>query len=108
LASGERAMTELLTREPDLEAVFVASDLMAAGALRALRIAGRRVPEDAAVIGYDDLDVAELTDPPLTTVHQPLPDLARAMVSSLLAQMSGERAPMSVVLPNPLVVRASA
>ncbi|NUR27584.1 MAG: LacI family DNA-binding transcriptional regulator [Catenulispora sp.] len=108
MASGESAMAELLTREPDLDAVFAASDLMAAGALRALRTAGRRVPDDVAVVGYDDLDVAELTDPPLTTIHQPLPDMARAMVSSLLAQMSGERAPMAVVLPNPLVVRASA
>ncbi|MEZ0112793.1 DNA-binding LacI/PurR family transcriptional regulator [Catenulispora sp. EB89] len=108
MASGEAAMTELLRREPDLDGVFAASDLMAAGALRALRAAGRRVPEDVALVGYDDLDVAELTEPPLTTIHQPLPDMARAMVASLLTQIGGEHAPESVVLPNALVVRASA
>jgi DNA-binding LacI/PurR family transcriptional regulator len=108
MASGEAAMTELLAREPDVDGVFAASDLMAAGALRALRAAGRRVPDDVAVVGYDDLDVAELTEPPLTTIHQPLPDMARAMVASLLTQIGGDAAPESVVLPNPLVVRASA
>ena len=108
MASGEAAMAELLDREPDVDGVFAASDLMAAGALRALRAGGRRVPDDVALVGYDDLDIAELTEPPLTTVHQPLPDMARAMVSSLLTQIGGERAPESVVLPNALVVRASA
>jgi DNA-binding LacI/PurR family transcriptional regulator len=108
MVSGEAAMNELLERWPDVDGVFAASDLMAAGALRALRAAGRRVPEDVAVVGYDDLDVAELTEPPLTTIHQPLPDMARAMVASLLAQISGGPAPEAVLLPNPLVVRASA
>ena len=108
MGSGEAAMAELLRRVPDLDAVFAASDLMAAGALRALRAAGRRVPDDVAVVGYDDLDVAELTNPPLTTIHQPLPDMARAMVASLLAQIGGEGAPEAVVLANTLVVRASA
>jgi DNA-binding LacI/PurR family transcriptional regulator len=106
-ASGEAAMARLLEREPRLDGVFAASDLMAAGALRALRAAGRRVPHDVAVIGYDDLDVAELTDPPLTTVHQPLADMARAMVDSLLAQISGAAVAEAVVLPNRLVVRES-
>lgn len=108
MASGEAAMAELLEREPDVDGVFAASDLMAAGALRALRAGGRRVPDDVALVGYDDLDIAVLTEPPLTTVHQPLPDMARAMVASLLTQIAGERAPESVVLPNALVVRASA
>ena len=108
MASGEAAMTELLERVPDVDGVFAASDLMAAGALRALKAHGRRVPDDVALVGYDDLDVAELTEPPLTTIHQPLSAMARAMVVSLLAQISGERAPESVVLPNALVVRSSA
>jgi DNA-binding LacI/PurR family transcriptional regulator len=108
MASGETAMAELLAREPDVDGVFAASDLMAAGALRALRAGGRRVPDDVALVGYDDLDIAELTEPPLTTVHQPLPDMARAMVASLLTQIGGDRAPESVVVPNALVVRASA
>ena len=108
MASGAAAMAELLRREPELDGVFAASDLMAAGALRALRAAGRRVPQDVAVVGYGDLDVAELTEPPLTTIHQPVADIARTMVTSLLTQISGEHAPESVVLPNTLVVRASA
>ena len=108
MASGEAAMTDLLQRAPDVDGVFAASDLMAAGALRALKTTGRRVPDDVALVGYDDLDVAELTEPPLTTIHQPLSDMARAMVALMLAQIAGERAPESVVLPNALVVRASA
>ena len=60
-ASGEHAMTRLLERRPDLDAVFAASDLMAAGALRALRDRGRAVPGDVAVVGFEDSAVAERT-----------------------------------------------
>src|SRR5690606_8378279 len=68
-ASGERAMRELLGRRPGLDAVFAGNDLMAAGALRVLRERGRRVPDDVAVVGFDDmLPIAEQTEPPLTTV----------------------------------------
>jgi DNA-binding LacI/PurR family transcriptional regulator len=106
---GEQAVTELLTRVPDLDAVFVASDLMALGALRALRAAGRAVPGDVAVVGFDDLSVASRAEPPLTTVHQPLGAMTRAMADLLLRQIAGDgSADESVVCPTHLVRRASA
>ncbi|MFE9764107.1 LacI family DNA-binding transcriptional regulator [Streptomyces sp. NPDC005808] len=115
-AGGERAMRELLERRPDIDAVFVANDLSASGALRVLREHGRRVPEDVAVIGFDDmLPVAEQTDPPLTTVRQDIEEMGRLMARLLLRGLDrrgGEEgpggAPSSVVLPTTLVRRASA
>jgi DNA-binding LacI/PurR family transcriptional regulator len=107
-ASGERAMTELLERTPDLDAVFVASDLMAAGALKALRAAGRRVPDDVAVGGFDDSSVATSTLPPLTTIRQPLAEVANATIDLLLARLDGNDKPDPVVLPTELVIRESA
>ncbi len=101
------AMARLLDRFPDLDAVFAESDNMAAGALRTLRAAGRRVPEDVAVAGFDDLPIARITEPPLTTVHQPVQALGQEMVRMLLALMAGER-PSPLILPTHLVVRASA
>ena len=107
-SSGEQAMTALLANYPDLDAVFCASDLMAAGALRTLRRHDRRVPEDVALVGYDDLDVALLTEPPLSTVSQPVEDMARAMVDMLLDQIAGRTSdPEPIVLPTRLVLRAS-
>ncbi|MEU9518886.1 LacI family DNA-binding transcriptional regulator [Streptomyces sp. NPDC048224] len=107
--SGHRAMTELLDRHPDLDAVFAASDTMAAGALHALRAAGRRVPQDVAVIGFDDFHPARRTDPPLTTVRQPLEEIGRTMVRLLQEEM--EDTPVAwrqVILRTELVIRASA
>ncbi len=106
-ASGARAMASLLDGAPDLDAVFVASDLMAEGALSALRRAGRRVPDDVAVVGFDDSDAAPYVDPPLTTIRQPVPRIGQEMVRLLLAAMNGEPA-SSTVLPVELVVRGSA
>lgn len=105
--SGDVAMTELLARRPDLDAVYVAADLMASGALRALRRAGRRVPEDVAVVGNDDLELAKHTEPPLTTVRQPTVEMGQEMARLLLALTTGT-ADYPVLLPTELVVRASA
>ncbi|CAM5587776.1 LacI family transcriptional regulator OS=Streptomyces alboniger OX=132473 GN=CP975_30965 PE=4 SV=1 [Streptomyces alboniger] len=114
-AGGERAMRELLDRRPDVDAVFAANDLTAAGVLRVLRDRGRRVPEDVAVIGFDDmLPVAEQTDPPLTTVRQDIEEMGRLMARSLLRGLDhrtaaqGADTPTGVVLPTTLVRRASA
>lgn len=106
-AGGAEAMASLLQRFPDLDAVFAESDNMATGALRALRAAGRRVPEDVAVVGFDDLPAALTTDPPLTTVHQPVEALGREMARMLLSLIDGEQ-PTPLLLPTHLVVRASA
>ena len=107
-ASGETAMTELLERAPDLDAVFVANDLMAIGALRVLRAAGRRVPDDVAVVGYDDIELAQHTEPALTTIRQPIVDQARTMTELLLAQINGSPIGDPVVLPTSLIPRDSA
>ncbi|WP_069814300.1 LacI family DNA-binding transcriptional regulator [Streptomyces sp. TP-A0874] len=106
---GERAMAELLDARPDLDAVFAGSDLMANGALRTLRARGRRVPEDVAVVGYDDMEQAHWSEPPLTTVHQEVEDMGRLMARLLLRRLGlvpGEP-PAPVVTPARLVVRGS-
>jgi DNA-binding LacI/PurR family transcriptional regulator len=106
-AAGEAAMEQLLEQAPDLDAVFVASDLMAAGAMAVLRRAGRTVPDDVAVGGFDDSHVAVTTDPNLTTIRQPLERVAQTMVQLLLEQIAGEPT-RSVTLPTSLVQRDSA
>jgi DNA-binding LacI/PurR family transcriptional regulator len=105
-AGGEQAMERLLAQAPDLDAVFVASDLMAAGALAALHRAGRRVPEDVAVGGFDDTRIAVTSRPPLTTIRQPLARISREMVR-LLLDLIGGQPPAAVILPTELVVRES-
>lgn len=107
--SGVTAMRELLHRAPDLDAVFVSSDLMASGALRVLRAAGRRVPEDVALVGFEDAPVAGQCEPPLTTVHQPVEEMGRRMVELLVARIRREPvAEPHVLLATHLVRRASA
>ncbi len=106
--SGEVAMRQLLDDDPSLDAVFVASDLMAHGALRTLREAGRRVPDDVAVVGFDDFDLARYTDPPLTTVRQPALELGRLLARQAVRLVRGEPVEPSVVLGTELVVRESA
>jgi DNA-binding LacI/PurR family transcriptional regulator len=106
--SGIAAMRQLLADDPALDAVFVASDLMAEGALRTLRQAGRRVPDDVAVIGFDDNEIARYTEPPLTTIRQPILDIGRTMARQLLRLAAGETIAPATVLPTELVVRDSA
>ncbi|MFI9168339.1 LacI family DNA-binding transcriptional regulator [Streptomyces lincolnensis] len=107
--SGRRATAEILRCHPDVDAVFAASDTMAAGALDVLRSAGRRVPDDVAVLGFDDYPLAEHTEPALTTVRQPLEEIGRAMVRLLLEEMEQpEVAWRHVILRTRLVVRDSA
>lgn len=107
-ACAERAMIELLDRVPELDAVYAACDTMAAAALRVLARTGRRVPDDVAVVGNDDLGVAAHTEPPLTTVRQPVDEMAKALVRTALARASGDDVPDRQVLSTTLVVRRSA
>jgi DNA-binding LacI/PurR family transcriptional regulator len=101
------AMRRLLADEPRLDAVFVASDLMAHGALRTLRMAGRRIPDDVAVIGFDDIDVARYTEPALTTVRVPILDIGRTMARQVLRLAGGELVEPSIVLATEVAVRES-
>jgi DNA-binding LacI/PurR family transcriptional regulator len=106
-ASGERAVRELLESDPTIDAVFAASDLMAVGALRGLRTLGKRVPDEVALIGFDDVAIARQTDPPLTTVHQPVEAMGREMARLLIARIAGA-ASSSVMVETHLVRRESA
>lgn len=109
--SGWTGMEELLARRPDIDGVFAASDLMAMGAMRSLRAHGRRVPEDVGVIGFDGTTASETTDPPLSTVRQPLGELGRAMAQMVLRHVDAPDAPGTerehLVLPVELIVRGS-
>jgi DNA-binding LacI/PurR family transcriptional regulator len=106
-AGGAAATRALLGRRPDLDGLFVASDLMAMGALDALRAAGRRVPDDVALVGFDDTELARSADPPLTTVRQPIEQLGTTMARLLLDQLDDGAPPTGVVLRTELVVRHS-
>lgn len=110
LTSGEKATTALLERAPDLDGVFAASDLMAAGAMRALRDAGRRIPDDVGVVGFDDHPtLAPAMNPPLTSVHQDPREQIRQMVARLMSLLAGDSVrPGTTVLPVSLAVRDSA
>lgn len=105
--SGAQAAARLLAAHPDLDGLFAASDNMAAGALRALKAQGRSVPADVAVVGFDDLPIARHTDPPLTSINQPIQALGHEMAEMLVHLINGER-PSSLILPTRLTVRESA
>ena len=105
--SAARAMTELLEKYPNLDAVFAAADSMASVALNVLRESGRRVPDDVAVIGFNDRPLAQHTSPPLTTVYQPIRSLGYEMARMLVALTKGEPV-SSLILPTKLVIRDSA
>ena len=106
--SGERAMQELLDQHPDLDGVFASNDLMAAGALHVLREHGRRVPQDVAVVGFDDSAAALSCRPRLTTVRQPVEEMAARMAQLLMKRLDDPKAPPRAVIFDPeLVVRGS-
>lgn len=108
---GRRAMRELLDRRPGLDAVFAASDVMAAGARQVLREHGRRVPDDVALVGFEDSAVARHMDPPLTSVRQATEEMGRAMVRVLLEEIEAQDERTAkrphLVLPTELVRRGS-
>ena len=106
--SGYRAMQELLARGQPFSALFAQNDQMAIGAIRALREAGRRVPQDVAVVGYDDIPAAEYCDPPLTTIRQPMREVG-AVAARLLIQTIEEPGTVhgEVLLKTELIRRAS-
>lgn len=105
--SGGQAVDELARRGVVYDGLFASSDLLAMKAIHALRAQDRQVPDDVAVVGYDDIELSSYFHPPLTTVGQPRDVAARALVHALLACVDGRPAP-SVQLPTELIVRASA
>lgn len=106
---GVKGMRMLLDREPAIDGVFAASDAVAAGALEVLREAGRSVPGDVGIVGFDDSSWATRTQPPLSTVHQPAREIGRNAAELVLLQLRGaDQIPRSVLLDTPVVWRASA
>lgn len=105
--SGYNAMLRLLEQAEKPDAVFAANDQMAADALLAIRDRGLRVPEDIALVGFDDLPLATYVSPPLTTVHQPAHEMGRLAAHTALDQLAGRSSMARVVLPTNLVVRRS-
>ena len=103
---GRAAIRALLDRGAEFDAAFAASDLIAIGAMRALAEAGRTVPGDVAVVGFDDIPAASLTSPPLTTVQQDLIAAGELLVETLAEQIE-DRAQDNRSLPPRLIVRAS-
>lgn len=107
--SGEMAMSRLLNRTEDIDGVFAASDAMAAGAMWAMQILGRRVPDDVAIIGYDDSPLAATTSPPLSSVRRPIEDMGREMarLSLDMATKAAEIQPRQFSLDPALAIRES-
>jgi LacI family transcriptional regulator, galactose operon repressor len=106
-ASGVTATRRLLEVEPSLDAIFAANDEMALGALQALRAAGRRLPEDVAVVGFDDIPAAASSTPSLTTVHQPMFEMGQAAVAMLIAAIESRPYTPHITLPTTLIPRDS-
>jgi LacI family transcriptional regulator len=104
--SGHRAMTNLLARTT-FDAAFVASDVVALGAIGAMREAGIRVPNDVSIVGFDDIPLAAYFDPPLTTVRLPAFELGQAAGRALLERIADRAVPLRTLLPTELIVRAS-
>ena len=105
-ASGHAALRALLERGLEFDAVFAASDLIAIGAMGALASAGRRVPEDVAVVGFDGIPMGAITRPALTTVSQGTKRAGEALVASLIHQIEGRPAENRILSPH-LIVRES-
>jgi DNA-binding LacI/PurR family transcriptional regulator len=108
-AGGTQAVERLLAEHPDVDAIFCASDVMAAAALGVLTARGRRVPEDVALMGFDDVELAETTRPPLSTVAQPVGEMA-ALAGRMLIELlrNPDADPRPVLLDARVVLRASA
>jgi DNA-binding LacI/PurR family transcriptional regulator len=105
---GQASMQALLERRPDVDAVFVTSELMALGAMSVLRAHDRRVPDDVAVVGFDDSPVGLTANPPLSTIRQPTELMGLEMTRLLLRMIaSGDHRPQHLILGTELIVRAS-
>jgi DNA-binding LacI/PurR family transcriptional regulator len=101
-----RAVQELLNRDASFDGLFAVTDVLAIGAMRAIVDAGRRVPWDVSVVGFDDLPLAASVNPPLTTVQQNIREAGEGMVKSIVRLIEGEPVE-SVKLQPKLIVRRS-
>jgi DNA-binding LacI/PurR family transcriptional regulator len=108
MESGSEAAAQLCRSGTEFDAIFAGNDRMAIGAMRELLKAGIRVPQDVAIVGYDNMEMAEVTTPALTTIHQPMRRMGTVAAQMLLAELSGQPVENGqVVVPSELVVRES-
>jgi DNA-binding LacI/PurR family transcriptional regulator len=107
VGAAQQQIQDFMREHPELDAVLACSDLLALQAIQALRALGRRVPQEVAVTGYDDMPLAAFCDPPLSSVHQPVAEAGAELVRALLQLMDGHSVP-PLTLPVHLVARASA
>lgn len=107
LQSGYDRGLELLLGHPEITAVFAAGDVMAIGSMKAARKLGRRIPQDYAVVGFDDLDITRFCDPPLTTIHQPMFEIGKYSMQTLLDLIEGKPTQNQRLLEYRLIVRES-
>jgi LacI family repressor for deo operon, udp, cdd, tsx, nupC, and nupG len=108
IASGAAMAEQLLLKAEPPTAIFCFNDGMAIGVIQAAKRLGRRVPADLSVVGFDDIQFARYTDPPLTTVAQPMREIGEGTVRLLLEILEGNQiAPVSITLPHTLMVRSS-
>jgi LacI family transcriptional regulator len=108
IESGTQAAIDLLSRHPDVDAIYCYNDLIAIGALEGCAQQGRRVPDDIAIVGYDDILLARMVRPALTTIRSRQYDLGLAAVEMLLARIAGQVETEEVIISTELVVRESA
>ena len=103
-----KSMKDLLHLKPLPTAVFIANDLMAIGAMKAVREKGLRVPNDVSIVGFDDIDLATFVDPPLTTIRQPMFDIGRVAVENLITLIDKKESKHTQrVLKTKLIIRES-
>jgi LacI family transcriptional regulator len=108
IACGFEGVQQAFESGLDFDAVFCHNDLSATGAMQAVLDSGRRIPQDVAVVGFDDIPMAAHTQPPLTTVHQPLREMGEAAARTLLAHFEGSPLPnRPTVIPATFTARGS-
>ncbi|WP_344102294.1 LacI family DNA-binding transcriptional regulator [Myceligenerans crystallogenes] len=107
VSGGTAATQHLLDEHPDVDAIFIASDLMAEGALHALAARGISVPGDIAVTGFDDLGIAASATPRLTTVRNPVVEMVNAATSTLLTMLAGEQVPSAPLIMDAVLIEGA-
>jgi DNA-binding LacI/PurR family transcriptional regulator len=108
IESGEAAARKLLAAHPQITGICAVNDAMALGAIRSVRRQGRNVPDDISVVGFDNIDWAQLNDPPLTTIDVPKRQLGHEAARRLVSMLGdGDGSPVEVVVSTQLVVRQS-
>lgn len=98
-------LEELLNADPQIDGIFASSDLIAAQILQVCAKQGKKVPQDLKIVGFDDVNVAQLTVPRITTIHQPIKEIAENAVSILISASEGKTVPKKTLLPVSLVIR---